>query len=244
MQKIEQSPLIHILKWAIVINIPIWLTLMGIRLVATETFLHLEYNRSNFPADFFGFTEEERLTYAPFALQYMSNDQGIDFLGDLEFPDGSAMYNDRELHHMVDVKNVAIFAFGLQVVLTLFLVIGVGLLLCFMTTRKILRQALIYGSSLTLLIIFALLLVSITSWEYFFEQFHRMFFADGTWRFEYSDTLIRLFPEQFWFDAALAIGIFTAVGAASILIVAGLWEYKTKTAATQEQSAATVSEIE
>jgi uncharacterized membrane protein len=46
-----------------------------------------------------------------------------------------------------------------------------------------------------------------------------MFFAQGTWQFLYSDTLIRMFPEQFWFDAALVIGTLTSLGAIVILIL-------------------------
>lgn len=37
-------------------------------------------------------------------MNYLTNDEGIEFLGDLKFPDGSPVYNERELHHMVDVK--------------------------------------------------------------------------------------------------------------------------------------------
>ena len=43
----------------------------------------------------------------------------------------------------------------------------------------------------------------------FFGWFHSLFFSANTWLFEYSDTLIRLFPIRFWQDtflAAAAIG--------------------------------------
>lgn len=244
MQRLEQFPFITICKWAIIISIPVWLALTGVRLVASEAFLRLEYNKPNFPADTFGFTQEERLAYAPPALQYLSNNQGIEFLGDLTFPDGSPMYNERELHHMADVQKVAVIAFRIQFVLSVLMLVVVGLLAYPMTTRKALKQALLYGASLTLAIIVALLVLAFTSWDVFFEQFHQLFFAAGTWRFEYSDTLIRLFPEQFWFDAAFAIGIFTAGGAISLLILAGFWQYKTKTAAAQHQSTATVGDVD
>ncbi|MCZ7668066.1 MAG: DUF1461 domain-containing protein [Chloroflexi bacterium] len=51
-------------------------------------------------------------------------------------------------------------------------------------------------------------------WSLFFTLFHNIFFDSGTWTFAYSDSLIRLFPEQFWFDFALIwTGSILALGA-------------------------------
>ncbi|MEO0599678.1 MAG: DUF1461 domain-containing protein, partial [Chloroflexota bacterium] len=55
------------------------------------------------------------------------------------------------------------------------------------------------------------------AWDFFFTQFHNVFFEQGTWRFYYSDTLIRLYPERFWFEASLVVGVLTVVGALVIL---------------------------
>jgi integral membrane protein (TIGR01906 family) len=44
-------------------------------------------------------------------------------------------------------------------------------------------------------------------WQ-FFTLFHELFFTGDSWLFQYSDTLIRLFPIRFWEDAfLLAAGI-------------------------------------
>ena len=48
-----------------------------------------------------------------------------------------------------------------------------------------------------------------------FTAFHELFFAPGTWQFALGSDLITLFPEPFWFDAALLAG-------ASILLVAAI----------------------
>jgi uncharacterized membrane protein len=55
-----------------------------------------------------------------------------------------------------------------------------------------------------------------------FVAFHQVFFAAGTWTFEYSDTLIRLFPNRFWFDAALTIAGLTT-GAGVLVSSVGGW---------------------
>ena len=47
----------------------------------------------------------------------------------------------------------------------------------------------------------------------FFAGFHSIFFEGDSWLFEYSDTLIRLFPLRFWQDTFLfAAGLAVAGG--------------------------------
>jgi uncharacterized membrane protein len=41
------------------------------------------------------------------------------------------------------------------------------------------------------------------SWNFVFTQFHEILFPPDTWTFYYTDSLIRLFPEKFWFDFGL-----------------------------------------
>jgi integral membrane protein (TIGR01906 family) len=63
---------------------------------------------------------------------------------------------------------------------------------------------------------------AVVAWDTFFTAFHQLFFAGGTWVFAYSDTLIRLFPEQFWFDAALTVGGLTLLGALALLLLSSV----------------------
>jgi uncharacterized membrane protein len=42
-------------------------------------------------------------------------------------------------------------------------------------------------------------------------QFHELLFPPGTWTFAYTDSLIRLFPEQFWFDIGVLISVSTLI---------------------------------
>jgi uncharacterized membrane protein len=50
-----------------------------------------------------------------------------------------------------------------------------------------------------------------------------VFFTGDTWLFNYTDTLIRLYPEQFWFDAATVIGVMTIVEAILLGALAWWW---------------------
>lgn len=218
---IKTTPLVKIIVVLVIIAIPIWLSLSAVRLLLTDAFLSLEYNRASFPTDPFGMSREERLEYAPLAIDYLAQNKPITFLEDLRFPDGRAQYNERELRHMDDVQSVLNIVLRIHAGISLFILAITVVWIRNMTTRMHLRYAIRRGAYLTLFIIVTLVVYAAFGWDYFFTQFHQVFFESGTWRFEYSDTLIRLFPEQFWFDAALAIGGITTGGA--ILLLAIIW---------------------
>ena len=80
------------------------------------------------------------------------------------------------------------------------------------------RRGLFAGSIVTLVLIVGLGTLAFLGWQQFFTEFHRIFFADGTWTFNFSDTLIRLYPPQFWIDAAIGIAGLVVITALVTLI--------------------------
>ena len=70
-------------------------------------------------------------------------------------------------------------------------------------------------------------MVMLISWDTFFTNFHKVFFEGDSWLFRRSDTLIRLFPEQFWFDAALTVGGLTVSIALLSMAGAAFWKRRT-----------------
>ncbi len=221
--------LYYIVRFFIAVAVPILLTLISVRAVMTPLFLTIEYHRPDFPPDGYGFSQEDRLTYAPMAVAYLLNGEDIHFLGDLQLegalcypplPQGRqcSMFNERELRHMVDVKIVTQAAFTILVAGIAFFIGAVLWLRRSLWGRTVLREGLQQGAIITLSIIGAIIIGAVVAWDSFFDSFHAIFFESGTWRFLYSDTLIRLFPEKFWFDAAIVVGGMTALGAVAILI--------------------------
>lgn len=189
------------LKVYLVAALPLALVLLNARLLMSDTFLRLEYNRPGFPADTYGFTTEDRLTYAPLALNYLFNDAGIDFLGDQTFADGSPLYNERELSHMADVKDVTRMLTTFGYVLVALYAVSVVLLALRPATHPRLQTGLLQSGIFTIGLLIALIVIVALNFNAFFVQFHALFFEGDSWIFLYSDTLIRLFPEQFWTDA-------------------------------------------
>lgn len=198
---------------------PLLTLIAAIRLVATPAFLALSYGRPGFPSDSFGFTDAERLTYGSYGVDYLNNFAGPEYLSGLKLSTGSSMFSEGEVQHMVDVKNLIGFAYILGAVLAVILIIGIW----YLAKRYAggVRRALFSGAILALVGIAALAVFAIMGWDNFFTQFHALFFSDGTWTFNVSDTLIRLYPEQFWLDSAIAIAVL--VLATIIAVIISCW---------------------
>jgi len=194
------------LSWVVALLVPVALVLTAMRLMMTTVFLRFEYNLPNFPPDPYGFTTADRLYYSQFALDYLLNPADISYLGDLEFEDGSRLYNDRELRHMVDVK-VAVRAAQWARYLSYAALLVLWLWAWRAGWLDGYRVGLARGGWLTVGVLAALLLLVLLSFGVFFVAFHNIFFEQGTWVFRYSDTLIRLFPERFWRDIFLYVGL-------------------------------------
>jgi integral membrane protein (TIGR01906 family) len=112
---------------------------------------------------------------------------------------------------MVDVKNV------LQVALIVWYVSLIGIFLLGIWAYwggwwEGYKRGLSLGGWLSVILIVVTLVAVLIGFSVFFVFFHGIFFESGTWVFRFSDTLIRLFPERFWRDTFLAIGIISLVG--------------------------------
>jgi len=199
------SPFYGYIAWLVTLLTPVILALTAMRLIMVPAFLNFEYNTPNFPPDRYGFSKEERLYWSKIALEYLLNPVDIAFLGDLHFADGTPVYNERELEHMVDVKNTVDSALIVWYV-SLAGVLLLGLWAWRGGWWELFRRGLWRGGWLTVFLIAALILFVLLSFGVFFVAFHNVFFAPGTWVFNYSDTLIRLFPERFWRDIFIIVG--------------------------------------
>ena len=199
------------LSWLVTILVPVALVMTVVRLLMTPAFLQIEYSLPGFPDDRYGFTRQERLHWSNIALDYLLNSQDISFLGDLRFEDGQPVYNQRELRHMVDVKRTVQAALLVWYV-SLLVLIALGLWAWRAGWLQFYRDGLARGGWLTVLLVGTIILFVAISFSVFFVAFHNVFFQPGTWTFLYSDTLIRLFPERFWRDIFIFVGVLSVGG--------------------------------
>jgi integral membrane protein (TIGR01906 family) len=203
-----------ILSWLVTILTPLAIIMIGVRLLLTPVFPEIEYRLPGFPVDSYGFTLQDRLTWSKPSIEYLINSADIGFLAGLQFDDGQMIYNERELSHMSDVKKVVQMLLKLWYVdLVLLILLGVwawraGWLDAF-------RAGLRRGGFLIVSLLVVLGTFAATSFWQFFEWFHGLFFSGDSWLFQFSDTLIRLFPIRFWEDAVVFIvGLAILIGLA------------------------------
>lgn len=207
----------RVMQVLLAVFFPLVLVILAVRAVASPLFLWVEYNRPGFPGDGYGFSTEDRMTYGSYAVDYLSNWAGPRYLGDLVHRGGDKLFKDGEVSHMADVKLVILSTFGAGVLLVLLSIIAV----LYLRRRSAggVRRGLFAGSIITLVLILGLGTLAVLGWQQFFTEFHRIFFADGSWTFSLEDTLIRLFPGQFWIDAGMVIAGLVLLAALVTLIL-------------------------
>lgn len=202
--------------------VPLALIGLALRVLLTPLFYTVEYNLPWFPADEYGFTREDRLKWAKPSVEYLINDADISYLGNLQFEDGTPIYNQRELKHMEDVKEVT------QASLRVWYISLAALLILAILAWKFnllpayldgLRRGgwWMIGLALSIAVIVGTgILINPDVFWAFFSWFHTLFFEGDSWLFLYSDTLIRLFPLRFWQDAFLWVAVIALGGGAGL----------------------------
>ena len=204
----------------LILFLPLLLVLGSVRLLITDPYLAFEYGKASFPEDPFGFDRSQRLTYAGASFRYVREAQPAGALAN-QTMDNRPLYNSRELKHMQDVQNVYQAVWKVwQIVLGLSLLAGAALAWR-PQTRPALFKALKAGGLLAAGLVAVVGVLAVLAWQAWFVLFHQVFFAPGTWSFNTYDTLIRLFPEKFWFDAALTISGLTVATGLLVAVVGG-----------------------
>ena len=215
----QKTTMKKVLGWLVTVLTPLVVLMFSVRLLITPVFARVEYRMPGFPDDPYGFTLADRLTWSAPSITYLVNNEGIEYLGDLTFEDGTPIYNENELSHMADVKAVVT---GMRIALNLSAVVLLGVIALAVQQgwRDDLLLAFRRGGWGTVGLIGAILLVVALAFDQLFTGFHKLFFQDGTWMFYTSDTLIRLFPMRFWQDAFIAVGLFSLIFGGLLILFA------------------------
>lgn len=195
----------RILRTLLTISTPFVFLMLAVRLMLTPFFLNIEYRMPGFPPDTYGFTKDQRLEWSKVSVDYLTNSEGIEFLADQRLEDGTPLYNERELSHMKDVKDVVTMMTRVWLI-----VLGVWVLIFITAAFGLwLREALLGvsdGGFVTLGLMVLLIILILLDFNTLFTKFHELFFEGETWIFNYTDHLIRLFPIRFWTDAFIFTG--------------------------------------
>ena len=165
-----------------------------------------------------GLTEPELESAAAGLINYFNSDE--EYISLNIGRNNNPIFNQREVIHLKDVKGLIWLDYKVLLGTLLYALTYIGLIF-FWQKRRYWRQmawGMIGGSSLTLALMLALGLGTLLDFDQLFLQFHLLSFANEFWLLDPNrDYLIMLFPQGFWYDAAVF-----CVGIAVILaIVAG-----------------------
>ena len=213
-----------LLIFIIALALPFLLVVSSIRILANDWFIYFEYSHPNFPPDAYGFTPEQRTPLALIGMySVLPQSEGIILLERATLPDGSLAFNQREIKHMTDVRILIEKVYPAQLI-GLALIVVLAILLRRSTQwRTLIPNGLRWGSALTLTLLAVLIAYIFINFDSFFLTFHQTFFEGDSFAFLYTDTLIRLYPEQLWSDASIIIGGMTVVMALAILALSQIW---------------------
>ena len=203
--------------------VPAILVVNGFRVLATDTFVEWELGRDGFPPDLYGFDTEQRTALAKLGLRSIEpGSEGIVLLERATLPNGSPAFGQRELTHMQDVRTLFGAALRAQLV-ALIAIVALGLLLLRTRLRTAVPAGLLAGSLATLAIAVLAVPVILLGFDGFFVRFHEIFFSGDSWEFSNADTLIRIYPEQFWVDVSRITAGFAVLQAIVLAALSWWW---------------------
>ena len=209
----------------IALTVPLTVLMIAIRAVASAPFLWLEYHRPGFPEDSYGYYLVERMRLGSYGVDYINNFAPREYLARVTTgADNTLAFTEAEVNHMHDVKWVLLIA--TVAVAALFLLTLFSSISLRERAPGTIRRSLFCGAWITLGLIAVLGVVGVFGWEWLFTTFHQVFFPQGNWEFSVRSSLIRLYPPQFWIDAAIAVAVLVAAQITLLLVTTWPTKYR------------------
>ena len=140
------------------------------------------------------------------------------------YAEETELFNQREVLHMRDVKRLIWGVYGVGMVSALYLVgfATVGFSIYRRPFAYTLSRHLLWGGGLTVGLVAIVGLLAVAGFDSLFATFHQVSFANDFWKLDSrTDHLVMMFPQGFWFDATLFVGLSSVGQAIALAGVAG-----------------------
>lgn len=176
-----------------------------------------------------GMEQDELLKTTEELLKYIRGKR--DNLKVLSVVDGEKqlVFNEREIDHMVDVKDLFTLAFRLRWISIGIFALLVALMFGVKGKDAFRDLSVSYLTVLVILIIFAIILVSLILIDFtaVWNKFHHIFFNNDLWLLNpETDILIQMLPEKFFFDIVMRIFTFFGLTLIALALCSGMILYK------------------
>ncbi|MEX0785790.1 MAG: TIGR01906 family membrane protein [Dehalococcoidia bacterium] len=210
-----------------IVALPVALITTNVRIALNEPRVY-EYATDHYdtPATT-GIERSELLRASSELRQYFNNGDELIFVRVQQDGSPVSLFSPRETEHLHDVKNIFRTTSRVQeatVIFVLAYIVGVFIWAGEGSLRTLARQVLLSGL-ISVALIGVVGAFAVTGFEQSWEQLHVIAFDNDLWKLDPSrDRLIQMFPEAFWQDISLWIGLGTLaeLGALALLAAAYL----------------------
>lgn len=208
----------------LIVALPLVLVGNAVWLLLNSWFIEIQYALPGFPVDPEGVQDPERTDLAKTGIRAIRpGSEGVALLEEARLANGAPAFEPREIRHMADVRGLIsalLIAWGVALACT----VAAGLALRRLGAPSAVGRALSRGAVLTVASMALLGALMAIAFETFFDAFHGIFFADGTWQFKDRFTLRQLYPDAFWGIAGGTVAALVLLQAIAILVGQRWWQ--------------------
>jgi integral membrane protein (TIGR01906 family) len=170
-----------------------------------------------------GLSDAELKRAAQELISYFNNRHQEYFEINVTYDDGQTgpLYNQSEISHMKDVKWLLWIDYAAVLFSAAYILLYAGIF-WFRNRSRVgweLARSACRGGVFTCGAIIFLGFLAVISFDWLFLKFHQLFFPQGNFQFSPYDNMIIMFPDGFWSDVALLVGLVSLVLGA---LVAGI----------------------
>jgi integral membrane protein (TIGR01906 family) len=194
---------------ALILALPVALITTTIRVALSEQALY-DYSVRNYNAeDVSGIAEADLIRANGEIRDYLVTDDPpplaprvTDASGE-----GAPLFSAKETAHMADVRDLVQTMFRVQI-LAVAVVLITAVALAALWPVRVLAAGLLYGSLVTGAVLGTAGIMAMTGFDSAWSDFHGIAFSNDLWQLDPDeDHLIQMFPEEFWFEATMLIGL-------------------------------------
>lgn len=220
------------------IALPLFLITGNVRVITNSSWLYeYDFNRYDIERRT-GLPREELRRASDDIVDYFNNEDEL-LVTQVNFGNGDVpLYQQREILHMRDVKDLMLFVNNVERATFGFLLIFMiaGLVVRGWQFMPLLRRMMIGAGIGTLITVISVGVATAISFDAVFTQFHLISFANDLWLLDPNNSyLLRIFPENFFLDATLIIAGMTVI---EFTVLFGLvWIFTSRTRTPEAEAA-------
>ncbi len=205
-----------------VVAVPVFFVLSNVRVAAMEPRVY-EYSFSQYDAVGRSGIDRVQLDRAAREIvDYFGNDEPLLTTRVTVNGVDQALFNPREVEHMRDVKALFRSVFRIHEIAFVYVIGYVAAVFLWSrerSMRRLAQQSIAAGVATAGLLAVGATAV-LVGFDELFQQFHLLSFSNDFWQLNpRTDHLIQMFPQGFWFDVTLGVGVLAIVEGALLALV-------------------------